>query len=129
VHVYFTGSDQRNGHLPAHHLDFRSVGGYILAPPSRYRGRAYQPIKTLDGHGGLDWQAVIRLLEPDTRPSGRLIVQSQAAWLPKYRRHQEHRVQPNRPELGRRPRPDRPSRRLDPPLSARSVRLDTRGRR
>jgi len=65
VHVYFTGSDQRNGHLPAHHLDFRSVGGYILAPPSRYRGRPYQPIKTLDGRGGLDWQAVIRLLEPD----------------------------------------------------------------
>ena len=25
LHAYFTGSDQRNGHLPAHHLDFRSA--------------------------------------------------------------------------------------------------------
>ena len=24
LHAYFTGSHQRNGHLPAHHLDFRS---------------------------------------------------------------------------------------------------------
>ena len=34
LHAYFRGSGQRNGHLPAHHLDFRSHGGYILAPPS-----------------------------------------------------------------------------------------------
>jgi Bifunctional DNA primase/polymerase, N-terminal len=65
LHVYFTGSDQRNGHLPARHLDFRSAGGYILAPPSRVRGRPYQRIKTPSGHGGLDWQAVVRFLEPD----------------------------------------------------------------
>src|SRR6202030_377000 len=26
VHAYFRGSDQRNGHLAAHHLDFRSRG-------------------------------------------------------------------------------------------------------
>ena len=37
----------------------------MLAPPSQVRGRPYQRIRTLDGHGGLDWQAVIRLLEPD----------------------------------------------------------------
>ena len=24
LHAYFTGTDQRNGHLPAHHLDFRA---------------------------------------------------------------------------------------------------------
>jgi hypothetical protein len=64
LHAYFTGSDQRNGHLPASHLDFRSAGGYILTPPSQVGGRPYQLIKTLDGDGGLDWQAVIRLLEP-----------------------------------------------------------------
>jgi hypothetical protein len=34
LHAYFVGSDQRNGHLPASHLDFRSAGGYVLAPPS-----------------------------------------------------------------------------------------------
>ena len=65
LHAYFTGSAQRNGHLPAQHLDFRSAGGYVLAPPSQVRGRPYERIRTLDGHGGLDWQAVIRLLEPD----------------------------------------------------------------
>jgi Bifunctional DNA primase/polymerase, N-terminal len=65
VHAYFTGSAQRNGHLPDWHLDFRSAGGYVLAPPSQVSGRTYQRIRTLGGHDGLDWQAVIRLLEPD----------------------------------------------------------------
>ncbi|WP_300609135.1 bifunctional DNA primase/polymerase [Trebonia sp.] len=64
LHAYFTGSDQRNGHLPDCHLDFRSKGGYILTPPSQVGGRPYQLINTLDGRGGLDWQAVIGLLEP-----------------------------------------------------------------
>jgi Bifunctional DNA primase/polymerase, N-terminal len=65
LHVYFTGSGQRNGHLPAHHLDFRSAGGYVLTPPSQVGGRPYQRIQTLAGRGGLDWQAVIRFLEPE----------------------------------------------------------------
>ena len=39
LHAYFTGTAQRSGHLPACHLDFRSAGGYILAPPSRVDGR------------------------------------------------------------------------------------------
>ena len=43
LHAYFTGSAQRNGHLPAHHLDFRSRGGYVLAPPSQVDGKPYQP--------------------------------------------------------------------------------------
>ena len=33
---------QRNGHLPAHHLDFRSPGGYVLAPPSQVGGKPYR---------------------------------------------------------------------------------------
>jgi hypothetical protein len=71
LHLYFTGSHQRNGHLPAHHLDFRSAGGYILAPPSQVGGKPYQRIKTLDGHGGLDWAAVTRLLQPEHQQSQR----------------------------------------------------------
>jgi Bifunctional DNA primase/polymerase, N-terminal len=64
LHVYFRGSDQRNGHLPAHHLDFRSHGGYVLAPPSWVDGKDYRVIATLEANGGLDWATVTALLEP-----------------------------------------------------------------
>ena len=60
LHAYFLGSRQRNGHLPDHHLDFRSAGGYIVAPPSQVDGQPYQLLKRLNGHGGLDWDAVDR---------------------------------------------------------------------
>jgi hypothetical protein len=65
LHAYFTGSKQGNGRLPAHHLDFRSQGGYVVAPPSAVNGRHYELIKRADGHGGLDWTAVTRMLEPE----------------------------------------------------------------
>jgi hypothetical protein len=64
MHAYFTGSEQGNGRLPGHHLDFRSRGGYILAPPSRVGGKPYELLKHQDGTAGLDWAAVTRLLEP-----------------------------------------------------------------
>jgi hypothetical protein len=64
LHAYFTGTAQRNGHLAAHHLDFRSQGGYILAPPSQVNDRPYQLLKTTGHHGRLDWDAVTRLLQP-----------------------------------------------------------------
>jgi Bifunctional DNA primase/polymerase, N-terminal len=64
LHAYFTGTAQRSGHLPDCHLDFRSAGGYILAPPSQVNGRPYQLLQATGRHGHLDWNAVIRLLEP-----------------------------------------------------------------
>jgi hypothetical protein len=64
LHAYFTGSDQRSGHLPAHHLDFRSRGGYVLAPPSRVDGKPYQVVRSVEADGGLDWATVTDLLEP-----------------------------------------------------------------
>ena len=64
LHAYFRGSDQRNGHLPAHHLDFRSRGGYVLAPPSLVDGKPYQLIRTVEADGGLDWAEVTGLLQP-----------------------------------------------------------------
>ncbi len=67
LHAYFRGSDQRNGHLPGCHLDFRSAGGYILAPPSRVDGKPYQLIRKLDADGGLDWATVTTLLQPQRR--------------------------------------------------------------
>ena len=65
MHAYFSGSHQHNGRLPSHHLDFRSHGGYILAPPSQIDGKRYRLIKKLGGHAGLDWAAVTALLEPE----------------------------------------------------------------
>jgi hypothetical protein len=64
LHAYFTGTSQHCGHLPAHHIDFRSAGGYALVPPSRVRGKPYERISTVVGNGRLDWQQVIGLLEP-----------------------------------------------------------------
>jgi hypothetical protein len=65
LHAYFTGSEQGNGRLPHHHLDFRSKGGYVVAPPSQVNGTPYELIKRADGHGGLEWAAITRLLEPE----------------------------------------------------------------
>jgi hypothetical protein len=64
LHAYFTGTEQGNGRLPGHHLDFRSRGGYILAPPSQAGGRPYQLLKHQDSQARLDWGAVTRLLDP-----------------------------------------------------------------
>ena len=71
LHAYFTGTGQRNGHLPAHHLDFRSRGGYVLTPPSRIGGKPYQLIQAFRGRGTLDWEAVIQHLQPQRQPSPR----------------------------------------------------------
>ena len=65
MHLYFAGSDQHNGHLASHHLDFRSAGGYVVAPPSQVDGKPYRLIRRPGGRGGLDWDTVIRLLEPE----------------------------------------------------------------
>jgi hypothetical protein len=64
LHAYFTGTRQGNGRLPRHHLDFRSHGGYILAPPSHVAGQPYQLIGHRESQAGLDWAAVTRLLDP-----------------------------------------------------------------
>jgi hypothetical protein len=68
LHAYFTGTDQRNAHLPAQHLDFRSAGGYVLTPPSHIGGRPYQLVRALRGRGALDWDAVLRHLNPQRQP-------------------------------------------------------------
>ncbi len=88
LHVYFAGSRQHNGHLPGQHVDFRSAGGYIVAPPSRVDGRSYQLVKTLHGQGHLDWAAVTKLLQPQRQPdrpqSGRVMdgdVDRLAGWV------------------------------------------------
>jgi hypothetical protein len=68
LHAYYTGTTQRCAHLAAHHLDFLSTGGYVLAPPSAIDGRPYQLIKTTGRTGTLDWTAASQLLQPDRQP-------------------------------------------------------------
>jgi hypothetical protein len=64
LHVYYTGTGQRGGGLPRHHLDFKATGGYVLAPPSRVHGKPYQLLDHRPGATALDWAAVKRLLDP-----------------------------------------------------------------
>jgi hypothetical protein len=64
LHAYFAGTEQGNGRLPGHHLDFRSRGGYIVAPPSQVGGRPYELLRHQHGQATLDWAAVTRLLDP-----------------------------------------------------------------
>jgi hypothetical protein len=68
LHAYFAGSDQRNGHLPGSHLDFRAAGGYVLAPPSAVGGQPYQLLREFALRNGLDWAAVTAVLEPHRQP-------------------------------------------------------------
>ncbi len=67
LHVYFAGSGQRCGRLPACHVDFRAAGGYVLVPPSQIDGQPYRRIAQVGGRSGLDWAAVTRVLEPARR--------------------------------------------------------------
>ena len=64
MHAYFTGTRQRNHHLPAHHLDFLAAGGYVLAPPSAVAGRPYRILWEPGGRGALNWDTATRLLQP-----------------------------------------------------------------
>jgi len=65
LHAYFTGTQQPSSSLPAHHLDLKATGGYVLVPPSVVDGRPYELIRRSNGpHQRLDWQAVRNLIAP-----------------------------------------------------------------
>ena len=64
LHLYYAGSGQGCGKLPAHHLDYRSRGGYVLAPPSQVDGRAYRVVRHQPQAGPFEWDAAVRLLDP-----------------------------------------------------------------
>jgi len=64
LHAYFAGTAQPSRRLPNHHLDFKAVGGYVLAPPSQVGGMPYRLLTKFGTAGGiLDWAAVTSLLE------------------------------------------------------------------
>jgi hypothetical protein len=66
LHLYFPGSDQPSSRLPAHHLDLKAAGGYVLVPPSVVDGRRYELVRdTGRGIGAsLDWATVRAVLDP-----------------------------------------------------------------
>jgi hypothetical protein len=88
LHIYFTGTTQRNGHLAAHHVDFRSAGGYVLAPPSQVDGHPYLPWGTPARDGTLSWERVCRALpsqpqqhRTEPRPAPERDLDTLARWL------------------------------------------------
>jgi len=73
LHLHYPGTDQRNGSLPGHHLDFRGSGGYVLLPPSlgqcKAYSRRYELLEARPGPGKpLDWASISSLLQPPTPP-------------------------------------------------------------
>lgn len=65
AHLYYAGTGhQRNGHIEAAHVDFRSNGGYVLAPPSKVGGRPYVVVSHQPRPGTFDWARAKELLDP-----------------------------------------------------------------
>ncbi|MGH3217895.1 MAG: bifunctional DNA primase/polymerase [Streptosporangiaceae bacterium] len=66
AHLYFAGTEhQRNGHIEAAHVDFRSNGGYVVAPPSQVNGRPYAVVSHQPSSDTFDWAAAKQHLEPE----------------------------------------------------------------
>jgi Bifunctional DNA primase/polymerase, N-terminal len=66
MHAYFAGTDQRSASCKTRALDFRSRGGYVVAPPSRSaeRGRPYEVVSHQPSDVTVDWAAIRALVDP-----------------------------------------------------------------
>lgn len=90
AHLYYSGTAQRCGALPARALDFRAAGGFVIAPPSwsAAHRRRYRLVSAQPGSTTIDWAAIRRLLGPShprlprpARPDDPGLVARLAAWL------------------------------------------------
>ena len=64
-HAYYQGTEhQRNGHIPGVYVDFRSQGGYVVAPPSTIAGRTYEVAQKQASGDTFDWTAAKQVLDP-----------------------------------------------------------------
>jgi Bifunctional DNA primase/polymerase, N-terminal len=65
MHAYYKGTAQRNGSLPAHAIDFRSTGGYVVTAPSKDAGgRPYAVVSRQPSAVTFDWSAAREHLDP-----------------------------------------------------------------
>jgi hypothetical protein len=90
LHAYFPGTSRPSGRLPAHHLDLKAAGGYVLVPPSVVDGRAYELVRETGRRPRpLNWDAVRALLDgppptpvtPLERPQRRSDLTTLARWV------------------------------------------------
>ena len=65
MHAYYKGTQQRNGSMPEHAIDFRSTGGYVVTAPSKDAdGRPYAVVHKQPGAATFDWSAARQHLDP-----------------------------------------------------------------
>ena len=71
LHLYYAGTEhQGNSSLRGHHVDFRSTGGYVVAPPSVVRreidgqARPYVIVRHQASRDHVDWAAIRERLDP-----------------------------------------------------------------
>jgi hypothetical protein len=65
MHAYYKGTQQRNGSLPEHAIDFRSTGGYVVTAPSKDAGgRPYAVVSKQPSAATFNWSAARQHLDP-----------------------------------------------------------------
>lgn len=67
MHAYYlpSAAEQRSWSLPRAHVDFRGDGGYVVVPPSRIDGAAYEVIAIAqDQPGPVDARGLRQFLDP-----------------------------------------------------------------
>jgi len=81
LHAYFAGTDQRSGSCRTQALDFRSAGGYVVAPPSwsGEHGRRYEVLQHQASSATVDWQAVRQLVDPAPGPRRQWVPQAEGS--------------------------------------------------